>query len=55
MNELKGYLVARDLVSPALDRLQQPDWLDEPCVQWLTPRATQEDLMSYAEAIEAAT
>ncbi len=54
MNELKGYLVERDLVSPALDRLRQPDLLIDPCVQWLTPGATREDLMSYAEAIEAA-
>jgi hypothetical protein len=53
MEELKGYLERRDLVRPALDYLRQPALLDDPCVRWLTPGATQQDLIEYAEAIEA--
>ena len=54
MEELKGYLVQRDLVRPALDYLRQPTLAGDPCVKWLAPKARQRDLMEYAELIDAA-
>lgn len=54
MEELKGYLVRRDLVTPSLEFLQRPELIDDPCVRWLAPEATQQDLLEYAELVDAA-
>jgi hypothetical protein len=53
LEELKGWLVRRGLVAPALAYLRRPETVDEPCLRWLTPEATSQNLLAYAEALEA--
>jgi len=54
LNDLKRFLVERDLVSEALAYLRRPKTLENPCFRWLTPKATATDLIAFAEMIEAA-
>jgi hypothetical protein len=52
LGELAGYLERQGLVAPALAYLRRPETVDEPCVRWLAPGVTAEDLLEFAEVIE---
>lgn len=54
LNDLKRFLVEHDQVTEALVYLRRPKTIENPCFRWLTPQATTDDLLQFADLIEAA-